>query len=217
MTSGSIILIAALFAVGGIASLMCWIVLIVRAFQESALWGLATLFFPPAGLVFVLMYWEENKRLFFVYLGSGLACGFACSQIVTAGYFTRSSATVAAKAHQGSRSPPAETKVASAPKAPPAETTGGASQETPLEKSIKQKRLELRELYDSLDSWSKRMLTKQNQLNKGNAAEVRAFNEEYAGYQAALKDYKSQCAQVEQLQAERLAETKKLGEKTAPK
>ena len=56
-------------------------------------------------------------------------------------------------------------------------------------------------------------MTKRAQLNQNSAADVRAFNDEYAGYNAALKDYKSQSSPVEHLEADRLKAMKKVGQK----
>ena len=42
--------------------------IIVLAFQESILWGLACLVIPGAALVFVIMNWEEAKTPFFISL-----------------------------------------------------------------------------------------------------------------------------------------------------
>ena len=55
----TVLIIAALFAVvvGGI-----W--LVVLAFRESALWGLAALFVPFGKLAFVVTHWEEAKTPF---------------------------------------------------------------------------------------------------------------------------------------------------------
>jgi glutaredoxin len=69
------------------------LMLLVAAFRQGILWGLAYLFVPFAALVFLIIHWREAKAGFFVSLG-----GFAC--LVTA-LFSASEAreTVARAAH----------------------------------------------------------------------------------------------------------------------
>jgi hypothetical protein len=56
---------------------------LVAAFRESLLWGLAILFLPFAGLVFLIMHWSEARRGFMVQLlgciiaFAGVGMGFA--------------------------------------------------------------------------------------------------------------------------------------------
>ena len=44
--------------------------LVVIGFQRSILWGLAVLFIPFAGLIFVIMYWQDAKKPFLISLGA---------------------------------------------------------------------------------------------------------------------------------------------------
>jgi len=62
----------ALVAVGGIVMLVGGIMIIIKAFQESIVWGLASLFIPIVGLVFVLTHWDDAGKPFLIYL-AGLA------------------------------------------------------------------------------------------------------------------------------------------------
>ena len=208
MPSGSIILATVLIAFAGIACFVCWIALLVRTFRESILWGILTFFFPIVGFIFMLLHWEENKRLFVAYLGSSLLCIAAILSVVP--FPTLMQVIAHGRAGGGNiklQRPfpiPARTSTSGTSVQTPA--TGPKL--TPLEKAIQQKRLELQELYGSLDQWAKRLLVKRTHLQTATPEEVKAFNDEYAGYQAALKDYKSQSAQVEQLQADRLLEVK---------
>lgn len=55
----------ALMMVGGI-----WV--LVKAFQESILWGLGSLLVPIVGLVFVAMHWEDAGKPFLIQL-AGIA------------------------------------------------------------------------------------------------------------------------------------------------
>ena len=208
MPSSSIILAAILVVFAGIALIVCWIALLIRTFRESILWGVLTFLFPIVGLVFMLLHWEENKRLFVAYLGSTLL--FVAAIISTVPIMR-----VATSARNGGSIKP-QRVVAPLP-VPAAKPVASASVPalSPLEKTIQQKRLELKELYDSLDQWAKRLMVKRGALKTATPQEVQAFNEEYAGYQAALKDYKNQSGQIEQLQAERLLQTTG-GEKKAP-
>ncbi len=64
-------LTAFLVVVALVAMFIGSVVLIVRAFQTSVLWGLAYLFVPFAALVFVVKYWDETKKPFAI-LMSGL-------------------------------------------------------------------------------------------------------------------------------------------------
>jgi hypothetical protein len=53
-----------LVIVGTVIYLIGGIWLIVKAFQESILWGLGSLFIPLVGLVFAIMHWAECKKPF---------------------------------------------------------------------------------------------------------------------------------------------------------
>lgn len=54
-----------LMAVGGLVSLAAFVWLLVIAFKESTVWGLACLFIPFAVLVFAFKFWDEAKLPFF--------------------------------------------------------------------------------------------------------------------------------------------------------
>lgn len=60
----------ALIAVGFVACLVGGIWILVKGFQESALWGLGMLFIGPlVTLIFVIMHWENCKKPFLYYAG----------------------------------------------------------------------------------------------------------------------------------------------------
>lgn len=57
-----------LFAVGGIIGLIGGIMFLIVAFKESALWGLGSMFIPFVGLVFLVKFWSDAKKAFFLQL-----------------------------------------------------------------------------------------------------------------------------------------------------
>jgi hypothetical protein len=59
----------ALLAVGGIVVLVAGVMLLVKAFQTSVLWGLGYMFVPFVSLIFVVLYWQETKKPFLYLLG----------------------------------------------------------------------------------------------------------------------------------------------------
>lgn len=50
-----------IFIVGGV-------LLLIEAFGQSILWGLACFFINPVCLVFIIRYWDEAKRSFYIQL-----------------------------------------------------------------------------------------------------------------------------------------------------
>ena len=68
---------------GALASFVGSIMVLVKAFQESILWGLGALFIPFVILVFIILHWYEAKQGFLVFLvgsavmmlGSALGAG----------------------------------------------------------------------------------------------------------------------------------------------
>lgn len=54
----------ALLAIGWLIMLVFGIILIVRAFQTSVLWGLGYLFVPFVSLIFIIMHWNVAKSPF---------------------------------------------------------------------------------------------------------------------------------------------------------
>jgi hypothetical protein len=61
-----------LIVLGLIALLVGWVWLLVAAFVESVLWGVATLLFSPIGLIFGLLQWPEFKVPMFLYIGGAV-------------------------------------------------------------------------------------------------------------------------------------------------
>lgn len=63
-----------LLFIGFVVSLVGAIMMAVAAFRVSALWGVVVLFVPFGALVFIIKYWPEAKKSFFVNLaGAGAA------------------------------------------------------------------------------------------------------------------------------------------------
>ena len=54
-----------LIVVGGALYLIGIIWLLIKAFQESILWGLGSLLIPFVGLIFAILHWAECKKPFF--------------------------------------------------------------------------------------------------------------------------------------------------------
>ena len=61
-----------LAGIGGIVMLVFGVILLVKAFQTSVLWGLGYIFVPFVSLVFVILHWQETKKPF-LYLLAGSA------------------------------------------------------------------------------------------------------------------------------------------------
>ena len=61
-----------LSVIGGIAVLVFGVILLVKAFQTSVLWGLGYIFVPFVSIVFVILHWQETKKPF-LYLLAGSA------------------------------------------------------------------------------------------------------------------------------------------------
>jgi len=59
----------ALVIIGGLLAAVGSIWLIVRAFQDSLLWGLCCLFLPMATLLFAVLNWDDAKVPFLLNLG----------------------------------------------------------------------------------------------------------------------------------------------------
>lgn len=66
----------ALFFLGLIIAFVGGIMLLVEAFKESVLWGIGCLLFNPVSLVFLIIYWEQAHKPFFIQLG-GIVLMFA--------------------------------------------------------------------------------------------------------------------------------------------
>ena len=67
-------LITTIFCVGSLVTFVGTIMFLVAAFRQSVLWGLAVLFLPFANIVFLIKYWYEAKKAFFIQLiGVGIS------------------------------------------------------------------------------------------------------------------------------------------------
>jgi len=64
-----------LFFIGcGVVVIGC-IILLIATFRESLLWGLANIFIPGAGLVFICVHWHAGRTAFFWSLAGWLMVG----------------------------------------------------------------------------------------------------------------------------------------------
>jgi hypothetical protein len=61
-----------LAGIGGIVMFVFGVILLVKAFQTSVLWGLGYIFVPFVSLIFVVLHWQETKKPF-LYLLAGSA------------------------------------------------------------------------------------------------------------------------------------------------
>lgn len=55
--------------VGAIVSLIFSVIILIKAFQESVLWGLGSLFIPFVILIFVIKNWADTKKPFLYAVG----------------------------------------------------------------------------------------------------------------------------------------------------
>jgi hypothetical protein len=69
----------ALFAVGLLVHAAGSIMFLVAAFRTSVPWGVAVLFIPPAGIVFLFKHWAEAKKAFLLMV-LGVLVGAAAVQ-----------------------------------------------------------------------------------------------------------------------------------------
>ncbi|MGE9289683.1 MAG: hypothetical protein ACQKBT_01755, partial [Puniceicoccales bacterium] len=53
-----------LIIIGAIISLVFGLILLVKAFQTSILWGLGYFFIPLVSLIFIIVHWDEAKDPF---------------------------------------------------------------------------------------------------------------------------------------------------------
>lgn len=63
--------------VGSIILLIGLLILVIQAFKQSPLWGLAVLLIPFAGIVFAVRFWEEARNGFLVFVVGLLITGVA--------------------------------------------------------------------------------------------------------------------------------------------
>jgi len=70
-------LVGIVFILGGILVLIGSLMIVIEAFKISFWWGLAVLFIPLAGLVFVIMNWREGRNGAYVLILGTLLSGVA--------------------------------------------------------------------------------------------------------------------------------------------
>ena len=57
-------LAATCMIIGAIIAIIFGFILLMKAFQESILWGLGYLFEPFVSLIFIIVHWQEAKSPF---------------------------------------------------------------------------------------------------------------------------------------------------------
>ena len=90
-------LLVVLVGLGALAMLAGGVWILIRAFQESVLWGLACLFVPGASVVFFVMHWQDTKIAGGLWLG-GAALIVLGSAISASTYQERAADAAAASA-----------------------------------------------------------------------------------------------------------------------
>jgi hypothetical protein len=70
-------LVGIVFIFGGVLALAGSLMIIIEAFKMSFWWGLAVLFIPLAGLIFVIMNWREGRNGAYVLILGTLLSGVA--------------------------------------------------------------------------------------------------------------------------------------------
>jgi hypothetical protein len=70
---------AVLAVLGYILAMVGGIWFLVVAFQESILWGLACMFIPFVGLVFLVMHFDRAAKPFFISLAGGILAGIGAA------------------------------------------------------------------------------------------------------------------------------------------
>lgn len=68
----------------GVGGLVSCIMLLIVAFKESVVWGLASFFVPFVIFYFVFTHWEDSKKGFLISVG-GFAAMIAGAIIMTMG------------------------------------------------------------------------------------------------------------------------------------
>jgi glutaredoxin len=177
-----------------IGGIMC----IAAAFRHGILWGLAYLFVPFANLVFIIKYWSEAKKGFFI---SAAGC---C--VFLGLYFIYPHTRAMLVRHP-------EAAAASAP-----------NKEKEFSAAIEEKRSHLLTLRDDLakvtadsDVQYKELSARRNALDAKDQAAVHQFNVEASAYQKQVQHLKQLTqeidaanAEVEDLLAKRTAEKKQV-------
>lgn len=75
----------ALIGAGFLISIVATLLILIKAFRTSILWGLAVLLLPGILLVYCIVYWARAKRLFFMLLASALMASTGTYMLVDNG------------------------------------------------------------------------------------------------------------------------------------
>ncbi len=116
-------------AVLGLVALVTSIWLLVVAFRQSVLWGLASLFIPFASVVFAIKYWGAAKKPFLASFVSGTLAGIVFFAAGGVGAHALGNQMAKPMADEAAKMQPAQTRAPSRavppslPAAPPSATT----------------------------------------------------------------------------------------------
>ncbi len=173
-----------LLGLGVLASLIGGVLLLVAAFRQHVGWGLATLFVPFAGLVFVAMHWTEARRGFLLQV-MGLV-------ILAVGMFA---------ALDGTSSPRARIAALASGRESPAATDNTESLLKLKEAEVSRVEQEVAALQAKLNSDYESLKTRRAALGTDPAA-VEAFNRDAAAYAVAKTDLSVKSGMLVQLKLE---------------
>jgi glutaredoxin len=190
------LLTMAVMAVGGV-------MMIVAAFRESVLWGLAYLFIPFAALVFLIKYWSQAKKGFLINM-AGL-CVFL-GLFFTSPQIRPALAGLAVNARV------------------PGAAASAKKQKNDFESAISEKRELVSALQANLarltvesDRQYKELTERRNTLNTNDQAAVDKFNADTAAYLTQAEQFQqlrqqidATNAELEDLPAKRAAEQKEV-------
>ncbi|MEQ1858937.1 MAG: hypothetical protein ABMA13_03275 [Chthoniobacteraceae bacterium] len=186
------ILAITLIALGAITAAVGGIMLLIAAFRESVLWGLAYLLLPLAGLVFIVMHWDKSRRGFLLNLAG------VC--VVIAGFF--SSPMLQKSIASGVTASVPKNLPISIPmlekKKPEDLNARIAEQRTAIdtmEAQFEQDGVTLAQQYRALDA-------RRSAFKPEDAAGVTAYNAEAAAYQQANAAHKQLRQQIDAAQQE---------------
>ncbi len=118
----------ALLVIGLVLSLVGGVMFLVAAFRVSVTWGLLVLFVPFANLVFLVKYWAEAKKSFFVNAAGCAALVLAFGALATSAVRAGGTAIAEAAAQASAEAQRADAAVPAArPRVRPAVAPGSAA------------------------------------------------------------------------------------------
>jgi hypothetical protein len=70
------------FGIGAVLALVGGLGVLLAAFRTGMLWGLAILLLSPLSLIYLVLYWQEAKRPFFLEM-IGIVIMYASSSYIS--------------------------------------------------------------------------------------------------------------------------------------